>query len=157
LLNTISADQTHLTEKFIKGLILSKIKNDLNHLFRQGENGLLDMKAYVDFRHDEKSFADLLATNTQRYADFWIYYSGPTPKMTILLGKSQELEREADRFDELWRVYTEKYPSFYTVMSDIYFLYNRLVRNLPFTVEKMEMNSSWRRRAIHDSQQNTDA
>ena len=154
LTSNTMGEKLHFTEELIEEITLKRIQREINNYFNTKQNNVLNMKAYVDFSADEKRFLDLAISTTRKYIDFWNYFLGPTPKIMNLLKKSVCLEKEADHFEELWRVYTNKYKNFYNIMSDMYYVYLKLVRNMPFMAHKLNKNSAYKLKLAHELQRN---
>ena len=130
------------TRKFL----LFKLAERKLNLFLDPNNndGVLDMKAYLDFHIAKTNLKGLLLSNSQKFHDFWSYYREPNFKMINLYRKSRVIELGSERLERLWNVYMNKYPHFYNILGEYYCIYQTIIRNMPYYAYKTSKKYAWK-------------
>jgi len=132
-----------------KCLLLKAVEEKLDQLFNSKNDGILNLKVFIDFHEAQTRFKSLILSNTQKFQDFWFYYRVPNFKMISLYNKSQTLEIESEQIEKMWNFYINKYSHFYSLMGEYYCIYQSLVRNLPYYATKTSKKYSWKLRGLN--------
>jgi len=123
--------------KIKKNLLLKQAQRKLNVDASAKIFGTFDMRRVMTFYKNKQKFTEKILANTERYIDFWRYFNESNVCIWNMLTKSEAIESEADQIDRLWNIYQERHSEFYMANVDIYCLYLKLVRNKPFTANKV--------------------
>jgi len=73
----------------------------------------------------------------KKYMDFWDYYNHTGLKMMTLYQKSGEVEKLDDQIQDIWKRHVDVNSSFAKLLSGPYSLYLSLIRNCPYSSQKL--------------------
>ena len=95
------------------------------------------VKDFVDYNIQKNILRKKIAEYTKHYINFWETYNHPNPLVTALLKQNIFLSHQAEKLQLIWEYLTLHYSKFCSKDYLLYALYMQIIRNAPFTAEKL--------------------
>ena len=137
-----SATNLGLCQQIMKMTLKNKIQQSIQAFNMSNSANRINMTRFVGYHQATTDFISHLVVITNKYISFWEEYANASLKMIRVIEKSEAIEESAKVIDDLWKMYTDKYEHFSSVVNSSYRLYLALVRNAPYSSHKIGLRSA---------------
>jgi len=136
-LYSVNKQKATIQQRVTHTKLIIQVKEKINTFYERGEDGVLDMKNFVDYQQTCNHLNTLIARNTDDFVQFWKYFKQPEMVLKDLLALSIEIEKKSIEIQKLWETFIKRHPKFSLSRYPLYSNYLATVRNSFYKAEKV--------------------
>lgn len=129
--------KAHFSDRVIISKLRDKLQARLKRFLEDNQGKVLDIKTFLRLQAALDKFTKLIHSNTKKYVSFWSEYFKPKAHVVNFARRSHQIEKEADKIKQFWKMQTQKDKAFGISAQMIYTLYLSLTRAEPFEAYKI--------------------